>query len=391
MGLGQMKKALLPILVLALSIGIMAPIYAQNPNFGTVDTRILLILHPSMENFDYVNERFFRDTNPNKDITDTLNKLNEAQKKADLKNAAREEEIKRLQKESCEVITALNRAKYVFAAGDVEKLKKTKSQLESSIETLNKNYAPGKISVDATQEQIEVYKTKIAEIDALLKNANAVKIDEKEVKKHENRLKEIDKKIAECKVKQYENIDESMNAMYLTRKETEERLTIIKKDIKKIISLIAEKENCSIVIDNSFALRDPVRANRKVVNTQISPTADVTSTALFHSFTNYELTEEQAIKDTGIQDGKQAMNHLLYASFGNLEDKLRSYLQHRDYVPAKVADFTFGSMFISGGKDLTSLCAQRIFEKYNVPDDIRQRFVPVLKEYLGEKGEGKNE
>ena len=388
MGLGKINKALLSVVVFAICSCLM-PIYAQN--IGTVDTRLLLILHPSMENYDYLNEKFFRDPNPNKDMTDTLNKMKKAQDEADIKNAALEEQIKQLQKENCEVVTALNRAKYVFAQGDVENLKKTKSQLEASIETLKQNYAPGKVSVDASNKQIEIYKNRIAEIDALLKNPASVKIDDKAIEKYETRLKEIEKEIIECRAKQYENIDESMNAMYLTKKETEARLTEIQKDIKEIISKVANEERCSIVIDNSFAVRDPVRANRKVVNIQISPVADINSTALFHSFTNYEMTEEQAIKDTGIQDGKLAMNHLLLGSANNNENKLKSYLQHRDYVPARVADFTFGSMFISGGKDLTAQCAKYIFDKYKVSDFIRQRFVPVLKEYLGEKGEVKNE
>ncbi len=390
MGLGQIKKKLLSVLIFAVCLGI-APIFAQNQNIGLVDTRILLILHPSMENYDYVNEKFFRDTNPNKDMTETLNKVNEALKEAEIKNTALEAEIKQLLQENCEVITALDRAKFVFAQGDIEKLKKEKAQLESSIEGLKKNYAPGKVSIEASNEEIEQYQKRISEIEALLDNPAAVKIDDKNIKQYEARLKEIDERIAECKAKQYENIDSSMNAIFLSRKETEDRLLEIQKDIKEIISKVAEEENCFLVIDNSFAVRDPVRANRKVVNTQISPTADIVSTSLFHSFTNYEITEEQAIKDTGIQDGKQAMNHMLLGSTSNNENKLRSYLQHKDYVPAKVADFTFGSIFLSGGKDLTALCAKHLFDKYNVSDYIRQRYVPVLKEYLGGKGEVENE
>ena len=82
---------------------------------------------------------------------------------------------------------------------------------------------------------------------------------------------------------------------------------------------------------------------------------------------------------------EEATEHITLGSAMNLEQNLLQYLEYKDWVPSKVSDFTFGSLFISGGKDFTVLCAKRLFDKYDVPEYVRQRFAPKLSEYLNAK------
>ena len=357
-------------------------LYSQS--FATVDTRILLILHPSMTCFDYKNSAFFRDQNQDKVSSEVFKELKAAQAKANKENEIYYKEIEELKKERSALSISLLREEQVFAPGDLQILKKNKVDMEKALAEMRKKKVSGFEQIKLNNSKIAALEKEIDEINAVITNPASIVPNKENIDKYKERINNIDIKINDLNDKILLNQDKSMSAIYLTQAETEERLTKIRDEIKQIISEIAKEENCSMVIDSSFAMRDPEREARKVILSGIEENQDVVSASLFHSFTNYQPDLEFA-KHLDMPEGESAVQHLIVGRSIGLEQNLKQYLEYRDYVPAKVADFTFGSLFISGGKDLTSLCAKRLFDKYDIPEYTRQRFLPVLKEYTKTK------
>ncbi len=369
------------ILLIFFVTGLLFSPILQAQNFATVDTRILLILHPSMICYDYKNCAFFRDENPNKVSTKAFKELKRAQEKADQENEEILKKIKELDSKRFEYSKELLREQQVFAPGDLEAMKRKKADLEVVLKEYKKQKAENADQIKLQNSKIQATEDSINEINQVLNNPASLIPNEVNIKHYEEQIKNIDTKKAELNAKIMENNDKAMSAIYLTQKETEAKLIKIRNEIKQIIKEVAEKENCSLVIDDTFAMRDPEREKRKVIVSGIEEDQDVISSSLFHSFTNYQPDMELA-KNLDMPEGESAEQHLVIGRTIGLEQNLKQYLEYRDYIPARVADFSFGTLFVSGGKNITALCAKRLFEKYKIPEYTRQRFYPVIEKYI---------
>ncbi|MBR4328804.1 MAG: hypothetical protein IKO19_13515 [Candidatus Riflebacteria bacterium] len=351
-------------------------------NFATVDTRLLLILHPQMVGYDYNNGAFFR--NPDKiEVSNKIKmELQKAQKTADIANEKISKQIKELESERLAVSTALIREMNVFAPGERKRMEQEVGVMKSVLAQMKVETVGNMDEIKVHNQKIKDLEDKITFLDAKVKNPASFKPNEKKVKEYKERIAAIDKKIAELNLEIIDNNDKAMSALYLTRKETEERLTKIRNELKEIITSVAAEENCSLVIDNTYGVREYDSKTKKSI-TSGNENPDVGSSALFRSFLSFKPDVEGI--DTNIMSKEEASEHLILGSAMSLEQNLQQYLEYKDWVPSKVSDFTFGSLFISGGKDLTVLCAKRLFDKYDVPEYVRQRFAPKLSEYLNAK------
>ena len=355
-------------------------LFAQG--FATVDTRILLILHPQMVGFDYNNGAFFR----NPDQVEVSNKirmeLQKAQEKADIANENIFKQIKELESERIAVSNALMREMNVFAPGERKKMEQELDIMKKAVSEMKSSTVADMNQVRYQNQKIKDLENQISALEARHDNPAAVVPNEKNIKEYEDRIASIDKKITELNAEIIDNNDKAMSALYLTRKETEERLTNIRNELKEIINAVAAEEKCSIVIDNSYGIREyDSNTKKSIISGNDNP--DAGSSALFRSFLNFKPDVEGI--DTSVMSKEEATEHITLGSAMNLEQNLLQYLEYKDWVPSKVSDFTFGSLFISGGKDLTVLCAKRLFDKYDVPEYVRQRFAPKLSEYLNAK------
>ena len=376
-------KNKLSVLLIVLCLFINCKTYSQI--FATVDTRILLILHPSMICYDYNYQAFFRDQTPQKNFFDTLKKVQDAKAKAEKENEIINKEIDQLDKECNKISIELLREKETFAPGDITRYKREREALKSALTEQKKQKVENQNQIKLQQDKIQTMEHKIAELDSVLNNrANRVP-NEENIKKYNELLERLYNKIGELELKKLDNLDKAMSELYLTPKETKERLNKISEEIKNIINEVAEKENCSLVIDNSFSIRNPNNKKENViVADNLQP--DVVSSSLFHSFNYFDL-EPNEEDSSGIVIGsnmskEKFIEHLTIGRSVALESNLKQYLFYKDYVPEKVANFTFGHLFLSGGKDITSKCAEQLFKKYNIPEYTRQRFEPVLVEYI---------
>ena len=356
------------------------PLFAQN--FATVDTRILLILHPQMVGYDYNNGAFYR--NPNQiEVSNKIRmELQKAQKKADLENENITKQIKELESERVAVSTALIREMNVFAPGERKRMEQEIGVMKTVLSEMKAQTVGGMEEVTLHNKKIKELEDKRTGLEAKVKNPASFKPNEKNVKEYKERIAAIDKRIAELNLEIIDNNDKAMSALYLTRKETEERLTNIRTELKEIIKAVAADEGCSIVIDNTYGVREyDSKTKKSIVSGNDNP--DVGSSALFRSFLSFKPNVENI--DTNVMSKEEAAEHITLGSAMSLEQNLQQYLEYKDWVPSKVSDFTFGSLFISGGKDLTVLCAKRLFDKYDIPEYVRQRFAPKLSEYLNAK------
>ena len=355
-------------------------LFAQG--IATVDTRILLILHPLMVGFDYNNGAFFRNPDQVEVSHKIMLELQKAQEKADIANENIFKQIKELESERIAVSNALMREMNVFAPGERKKMEQELSIMKKAVTEMKSSTVADMNQVRYQNQQIKELENQISALEAKHDNPAAFVPNEKRIKEYEERIASIDKRIAELKAEVIDNNDKAMSALYLTRKETEERLIQIRNELKEIINSVAAEEKCSIVIDNSYGIREyDSKTKRSITSGNDNP--DVGSSALFRSFLSFKPDVEDI--DTSVMSKEEASEHIILGSAMSLEQNLHEYLEYKDWVPSKVSDFTFGSLFISGGKDLTVLCSKRLFDKYDVPEYVRQRFAPKLSEYLNAK------
>lgn len=379
MDLARVNKCLIIFCVTSL-VFISNSLFAQG--FATVDTRILLILHPSMVGFDYNNGAFFRNPNQIEISNKIRDELRKAQEKADIANENIFKQIKELESERLSASNCLIKEMDVLSPSERKKMEKDIGVMKNVLTKLKNSTVADMEQVRTQNEKIKELEKQIANLEAVVENPANFLPNEKNIKEYENRIATIDKKIIELKAEIIDNNDKAMSALYLTRKETEEKLTTIRNELKEIIKSVADEEGCSLVIDNSYGIREyDSDKKRSIVSGNDNP--DVGSSALFRSFLSFKPDVEGI--DTNVMSKDKAIEHITLGAATGLEQNLKQYLEYKDWVPSKVADFTFGSIFISGGKDLTVLCAKRIFDKYDVPEYVRQRFSPKLSEYLNTK------
>lgn len=379
MDLARVKKYLF-ILSMAAMIFCSHCVFAQG--FATIDTRILLILHPLMVGFDYNNGAFFRNQDRIEVSNKTMIELQKAQEKANIANETIFKQIKELESERFATSNALIREINFFAPGERKNLEKEISVMKRVLAGMKSRTVADMEQVKIQNQKIKELEEQIANLEAAFENPASFVPNEKNIKQYEERIASIDKRIAELRAEVADNNDKAMSALYLTKKETEERLTKIRNELKEIIKAVAAKEGCSIVIDNTYGARVyDSESKRAIISSNDSP--DVGSSALFSSFLSFKPDVEGI--DTNVMSKEEAIEHITLGAAMSLEQNLQQYIEYKDWVPSKVADFTFGSIFISGGKDLTVLCAKRLFDKYDVPDYVRQRFAPKLSEYLKTK------
>lgn len=355
--------------------------FASEGGWATVDTRILLMLHPQMNGFDYGNGRFFR--NPDaKTIDKAIGELKLAREKAEKESAPLRETQRKLLQERFELTQQQIRAEGGLASGDLEKFQKEKALLQASIDEVNRQkpanrdaerlFAARKADL---QERLNIINSRLTGNTGGLPTESSETSLQKKIDEINGKLTDLDQQLLV--------IDEkSVEAIYLTTEETEKRLATIRKEITDLIKKAAEESKIEVVIDNSFAMRNPQRKERLKMIPATDEAPDVVSSSLFHSFNNLTINPEIAAKTTGPDNSPLPPEHLVVGRSIGMQSNLTQYLEFRNYMPEKVADFSHGRLFISGGTDLTAWVARQLFDQYKIPESIRNSFMLALRNYL---------
>ncbi len=355
--------------------------FAADGGWATVDTRILLMLHPNMSGFDYSNGRFYR--NPEGlDIEKAVSQLKTAQESAAKECVPLREQIQKCLQQKFEISQQLTRATGTPAAGDLETFRKEKALLEASLEEVKRQkpanreaerlFAARKVDL---QERLNVINGRLSgDMTSLSSEAN-----EKELR---NKLATVEKELRENAEKIAVIEEKSLAAIYLTTDETTKRLKEITDEIQGLIRKAADESKIAVVIDNSFAMRTPRRKEKLKMIPATEEAPDVVSSSLFHSFNNLTINPDVAANITGPDSSPLPPEHLVVGRSIGMQSNLTQYLEFRNYLPEKVADFSHGRMIISGGTDLTPWVARQIFDRYKIPDSVKNSFMQALRNYL---------
>jgi gas vesicle protein len=356
------------------------PSFAADGGWATVDTRILLMLHPQMNGFDYSNGRFFR--NPDeKNIDKTITELKTAHEKSQKECAPLMATQKKLLQQRFELLQQQARDQKGFAPGDIEKYHKEKSQLQASLDEVNRQKP-------ADRDAESLFAARKADLHERLKIINnklsgyTATAPEPEDDTLKDKIDKINKQLKELG-QQIQSINEkSVASVYLTTEESEKRLATIKKEINDLIKKAADESKIAMVIDNSFAMRNSQRKERLKMIPATDEAPDVVSSSLFHSFNNLSINPEIAAITTGPDNSPLPPEHLVVGRSIGMQSNLTQYLEFRNYMPEKVADFSHGRLIISGGNDLTAWVARQLFDRYKIPESIKNSFMLAVRNYL---------
>ena len=316
--------------LLTLLTTVIAPACAQG--WASVDSRILMVLHPQMGNFDYSAGRFFRQgfsTTRNEKLHEELNK---AAEDADKK------------------LVGLMRKE----AAMIEKRANLILERDTTINDLSEKAASETYNIRGKYERVAEYE-----------------------KRYEEKLSALDRELNELYLAVESVRDEAYAPVYLSRIETTGKLTEIKRDIKNMTQQVAAQHGISVVFDSSFGFR-PVKQEGKASSLYVqADDFDVLSSTLFHDLLNFNVSTPPDAAQTGA-----TVEHMLAGGAYAKLDTLRKVTQLRSYLLPFAAEFTPGSIFMVGGNDITANVAQKIFEQYKLPDALKASYLLVLRDFL---------
>jgi hypothetical protein len=337
--------------------------------WGTVDVRLLLIFHPDMAAYDYLNGRFIKAQATGKadaDLQIEMNRLLEA-KTPEL------EELKAVE------AGYLNARSQVFLNREA---------------VMQKILAPGLSETEQNQRHMQKAKEKPISVEVIkkldieklpqldqykaptLEDRTHVVIELEEVtKKH---LQAIDKKIAETRDKIGALHDAIYAPVFFTVAESEQKLKTIKSALLELVRQTAAEKNVTTVMDTSYATT-PVQPQGKHI--PVHPdTPHLMASSIFHQLANWE----NPAAAPGAFDGcgkPIPQSHIQAPREANCIEQLKRYQDYRHYLPQQVARLHLGSMFLIGGRNLTAEVAKKVFAKYAIPAGLQASYLEVIRSY----------
>ncbi len=380
-----MKRNGFFLITIMVVICLFTPVVARSQSEGgwaTVDTRILLMLHPDMAGFDYANGRFFRDKKLDKDIYKVVADLQKAREQGEKESAPLRENQKKLMQDRFALMQQKARVLQVLAPGDLERLERSKVELQTAARELERQQPADRNSEKIYQARKADVAHRLAAIEEHLTGNGSEEQRRAQADKLQQQIGEIDKSVAELAVKIGKIEDKAISAVYLTAEETEARLNKLREEVNALIQQAAKESKIAVVMDASFAMRSRVRKDKLSMIPAVDEAPDIVSASLFHSFANLTIDPYLEKNLTGPEGLPLPPEHLTVGRSLGMRSNLKQYLEFRNYMPAKVADFSGGRPFLVGGTDLTPWVARKIFERYKVPEFVKNSFMQLIREYL---------
>jgi hypothetical protein len=350
--------------------------------WATVDTRILLMMHPDMAGFDYANSRFFREKKLDKDINKVVAELKKAHEKSAMESAPLREKQKKVMQDRFALMQKRTRAIQVLAPGDLERLERSKIELQTAYRELERQRP-----TDRTAEKLFLARKaditrRLEDIQGYLTGSGTEDERRALAEKLHQQIGELDRSLAELAAEIGKIQDKAVASVYLTGEETATRLEKIKNEINSLIQQAAKDSKIAVVMDSSFAMRSRVRKDKLSMIPAVEEAPDIVSASLFHSFANLTIDPALEKKLTGPEGSPLPPAHLTVGRSLGMRSNLKQYLDFRNYMPEKVADFSGGRPFLVGGTDLTPWVARQLFERYKVPEFVKNSYMQLIREYL---------
>lgn len=371
----------LAVFAVCLTIPVVA-ISQTEGGWATVDTRVLLMLHPDMANFDYSNGRFFREGSLEKDINKVVAGLKKAREQAEKECEPLRARQKKLLQDRFALMQQKARALQVLAPGDIERLEREKVQLQTAYRELERQRPSDRNAEKMFSARKADLENKLTIIQSHLIDTGTDEQRKEKVNKLQEQIEEIDKNVASIAIQTGKIEDKAISAVYLTGEETEARLKKAKDEINSLIQQAAKESKVAVVMDTSFAMRSPKRKEKLKMIPAVDEAPDIVSAALFHSFANLTIDAELQKNLTGPEGAPLPPEHLVVGRSLGMRSNLTQYLEFRNYLPENVADFSHGRLFLAGGTDLTPWVARQLFDRYKVPELVKNSFMQLIRNFL---------
>ncbi len=361
-----MKTRNLALLLVAL-LATVNPLFAAEPGFATVDLRMLLILHPEMKDFDYINGRFLRADISQKNAPEVRAQL-EAMRKS---TSPTIEKLlnKQSQLAQTRAETFVNKSNFVNRVLNNKPDESAKTR--KLVNQAKKDYSAWshKTFVELANPKTEIQIPQSKEE----KSQMILEVD----KKFKAQIASLDLELQDIGDQLKVAREEMFSPVYFTTAETIRKLRKIKEEISGLITQSASEKGIQIVMDTSFG-SNQIRKADELTTLPFQPdTPDLISSKLFHNFANWKPRENLPFDANGLPINPE---HMAVNMQSNKIEEFKKYIESRFYLP-EMADVNFGRMFLVGGVDLTPEIAQKIFSKYSVPAPMATALLSVVKSF----------
>ncbi|MBF0544395.1 MAG: hypothetical protein HQM08_08175 [Candidatus Riflebacteria bacterium] len=362
-----MKKLITLFILLIFCQSIFA---SQTGGWAIVNMRLLMVLHPQMSRFDYVMGRFFRDSTPQKNRQEIQREMNQAWETSQpvIKNLL--DKQSRLIKNRYDI-----RSRIIEEANGALQPQSPSEQIDvydfSSPASGSPSPGTATISINPGASSSGPQKNNIKE---------AVLLEQKIAQK----IAAIDIQLQQVQVELQNAQESAYSPIYLTTPETNEVVKNIRTELSAILSQTAQESGISTVLDTSFS-EPTIKLSNDICTIPSQPDSfENLSCSLFHSFTNWDIpSKKQQIPVAG-GPPVDYQSHVVPRLMQEKLDNFRQYLDFNPYLTSNIAHFSPGNIFLMGGYDLTPLVARKIFEKYQIPVEVKNALINVLQEYLSQ-------
>ena len=346
------------------------PGFCQNTGWGSVDFRLLMILHPEMQTFDYANGRFFRSDFSGKTAIELREELDKAHQSSQPMLAKLIKSRENLISQRSQ--TFLNRER------TLQRIFNPQTDIE---------YQVKKKIIKARQKVVKFDNERLLK-DGPKEDDLPLPLSPEEQRQARGELEEVfTKQIASFDAEliliqdQVKAVQETIySPVYMTTPETQEKLSKIKKEITDLVSRVAKEQKIGIVMDSTFGAK-PVQKAGDVTTLPLQPdTPDIISSSLFHSFANWKLMDNPPPRSDGTMVPPEHGSGAMHA---NKIQEFKKYLEYRHYISDAVSGFNPGKIFLTGGTDLTQAVAQKILVAYSIPEPLRKTYLEIVKEFCG--------
>lgn len=337
----QLKKNMQVLLLLKFILLINIMFFQGNTifgqNWGRVDVRTLLILHPKMATFDYSIGRFYRDSALILNQDKVREQLNISWEKA-------QPMLRSLQTKQSAII------------------KKRNDVLQRWAETLN-SLAERAVATEA-------------------RNIDYKKLGEEYETRYKSQLAALDNELEVLEKEMQQAIEQAYSPIYLTTQETIAKINEIKNEIMQILNILAKQYNLVAVIDTSYG-EEEIKLIKSLASIPTQQDHyDILAANLFHRITNFD---EASLPTGQIPEGNKMVDirqHIMPMLKSNQLSTLRQYLEYRPYLAKQLAKLpSLGGIIVYGGIDITPHAARMLFEKYNIPVDLKNTYMQLIADY----------
>lgn len=288
--------------------------------FGTIDYRTCLVLHPEMADFDFVAQRFSR-PGLARNNAETMQAI---YKRMEAKQRMLDSKMKALQSKQSKIQEEISRTRLNWTA-------------------VGAKFAKENMKPDLIERKIE--ETKIR--------------DQKKIEKLQNEFNDIEDQITGLK-------DSVWGEVFMTRAETVAKLEKIVQELDLIIKETAEKKRVLTVIDNTLSAPEAIPE----ILQHIPENTPLWANPAYQIMLKSPLPEPNTFS---------IANHWAPSLIKSIENMSFQTLAHRNSVGSLVATVRPSKLIISGGMDLTEPVCREMFSKYKFNSYLIESLIKGIK------------